>query len=151
MPDEFKQLIGWENRIDKRTGKQSVYINPYLAHRALGFVPGLKSWIIDPSDQGQSELERAMEFISGIKTERYDLKEQAHYKKLKQYNDLKEAQARIRSAWKRGSQSEFEKAKADLKTLVEVIKENKIDASQVRGRGINPVELPPELNQEQEQ
>lgn len=140
IPDAMKDLMGWENRINPQTGRANVYINPYLAHTAMSFVPGLKTWVIDPSDQGLSELERAMELIMGVKTNKVDLKESADIKALSNKKELNRLRSAMRGSKIKGSTSEYNKAYQDYQKLIQAIQESNKAQGIIRGQGLNPTE-----------
>lgn len=144
LPDSMKDLIGWENRINPQTGKATVYVNPYLAHTSLSFVPGLKTWIVDPADQGLSVLDRSMELLTGIKTNKVDLRESADIKALQNRKELNRLRSAMRGSRIKGSTSEYNKALKDYQELINAIQESNKAQGQIRGQGLSPTEVPKE-------
>lgn len=148
IPDDMKELMGWENRINPQTGKAAVYVNPYLAHTSLSVVPALRTWVLDLSDQGLSPLERAMELLGGVKTNKIDLKESSELRTLSFKSELNRLKAKMKIANRKGSTSEYNKAYKDYQELMNAIQESNKVQGTIRGQGLNPTDVP---QQEQQQ
>lgn len=147
MPQSFKDLIGWERRVSQN-GKETVYINPYLAYMSTSFVPGLKTWVFDPLDEGSTALESAMNLITGVKESSIDLKEQQHYKIKAEQKQIRDLQYRIRNARQRGSSSAYEKAKEDYQKYIQALQVSRAQPGEVRGQGLS---LPNNVQQPEQQ
>lgn len=137
LPDSVKDFIGWEDRVNMRTGKVSTYINPYFGYSMLSAVPALKQFIT-PLDKSKSILDAATEIITGVVPKNVDLKELKEWQAIGQASKIRELTAQIRTAKIRGADTEYERNLQDYREYLEVIKEgNKRKAeSQVRGLGI---------------
>lgn len=145
IPDRMKELMGWDNRIHPITGKQTVYVTPWLAHTATSFVPVLKQYVIDPSEEGNTPLENAMALILGTQKVKMDLKEQSEFKALSDRKDVKEMRAKIRTAYAQGSTKDFERYKKDLQDLIQAIQQRNSSLGEIRGQGMNPTEAQKEI------
>lgn len=141
LPQPVKDAIGWEARVNEKTGRASVYVNPYLAHTVFNFIPGLKTFI-KPLDAGKSALDNAMDIILGINVIKLDLKQQQQFQALSTKKEVDELKRKLRSAKIRGSKSDFEEAQEALKDLVISVKESKELKDQVRGAGMSSINQP---------
>jgi len=136
LPSFVKEAIGWENRVHPKTGKTSVYVNPYMAHIAGNAVPGLRSFL-NLGDGSQSALERTMDLLFGIKSVKVDLKETSQWNTIKDKKEIADLKARIRSAKRKGSENEYEKAHRELKEFMQSLSDKKKLEGEIRGQGMN--------------
>lgn len=153
LPSFVKEAIGYEDRLNLRTGKTDTYINPYLAYYTLNNIPALKQFI-NLGDAGTPILDKAMALITGVVPSGIDLKEAQEWQALGDSRKLNELQGQVRMAVLRGSKNEYEKHLQEYQDFVKlVMKKNEIiSSSTVRGQGINPTgqtTAQPELTQEQ--
>lgn len=117
IPSFVKEAIGWENRVDPKTGKTTSYINPYIAHIAGSFIPAIKTFI-RPLSPENSPLDGAMELLTGFGSRTLDFKQQSEYQYFDLNKQAQEIKHRMRSAMYKGSESEYSRAKADYEELI---------------------------------
>ena len=140
MPEPIKDMIGWENRIDPQTGRETVYINPFLAHTAISFVPAVKDWVLDPLDQDKTAFEKTMDFFLGITTQKVDLLESAQRKQIGWKAEINRLKGKIFSAQRRGSVSEAAKAEKELQDFLDVLSTSNTALDDIRGKGLSQQE-----------
>lgn len=144
LPNFVKEAISWEARVDARTGKTAVYVNPYYAHTVMSFIPGIKTYI-NTQDQSKTALERSMDILLGIGTAKLDLKEQAEWNLLRSKKDLTDLKGKIKLARIKGSKNEYEKSYQEYVDYVKALQE-KPEMKNIRGQGITPSPNPTETN-----
>lgn len=142
LPGFIKDAIGWERRVNLRTGDTSVYINPYLAHASTSFIPAIKNYV-NLGDGSKTGWERAMDFIVGVGTAKIDLKQQNQFAQLKGKKEIADLKSSIRSARIRGSKNEYEQSMSDYRDLLTQIGEQHKLQGPIRGQGISNPEQPP--------
>ena len=145
LPNFVKEAISWEARVDARTGKTSVYVNPYYAHTVMSFIPGIRTYI-NTQDQSKTPLERSMDIFLGIGTIKLDLKEQAEWNALRSKKDLTDLKSKTKLAKIKGSKNEYEKSYQEYVDYVKVLQEKPTDRQNIRGQGITPSPNPVETN-----
>lgn len=136
IPDHLKELMSWEERVSKN-GKRSVYVNPYMTYLSTSFVPALRT-IVNMQDQSKSALDRSFQLFSGISAQKIDLKEQAQFNYLNGNKELDELKRKIRTAQVKGSQTEYDKARADYEKFVMSLRQIRAteNIDQIRGEGL---------------
>lgn len=150
IPDPVKDFIGWENRVNQRTGKVNTYINPYLAHVSMAIFPSMRQFI-NPLDVEKTPIDKALELFIGAVTVKADLKEQKEWQEITDVGEAEKIRREIRRAMLIGSENEFEKSQRDYVDFIKTIEENHIrkNAATVRGQGIQtaaptPIDVPQE-------
>jgi hypothetical protein len=139
IPDFAKKAMGWENRVDQRSGAVSVYVNPYLAYTMTTMVPGLKSYI-NVGDEDKTPLERGLEILTGINPVKMDLKAQQQINMLKDRKELTRLKSSIRGAVRKDSQTEYDSDRQDYLNLMQLIQQKRSTVGDVRGQGLqNPL------------
>lgn len=141
IPDFVKKAIGWENRVNSK-GQTSVYINPYLAYYTMGAIPGLKTYI-NVYDEGKTPLEKSMDLLMGISSQKIDLKEQYQINLLKDKKELMQLKTGIRSAKRKGSENEYETSRREYVEFVNSIQRKQSIPGPIRGQGLNSPDSAP--------
>lgn len=70
--EAMKNLLGWEEGIDPRTGKRKVYMTPWMVYMVTNALPGLREAFV-VSDEDQTPTERTISFLTGKRTVKVDL------------------------------------------------------------------------------
>lgn len=136
LPKSVKDAIGYEDRVNMRTGKTTTYINPYLAYFTFSIIPALKQFI-NPLDAGTSPLDSALNLITGITPVGMDLKEAEQFQQLGQQKQVSELQRNIRLAKLRGSENEYEKNLKEYQEYVKLLMIKRQAPGEVRGAGLS--------------
>lgn len=149
LPDPVKDLMSWEVRADS-SGREVVYVNPYLAHWAMGLLPAVRNYI-RAGEPGQTPLEAALEAIGATETKKLDLREEQERQELRDDQILSDLRRRFRRAetaadieTKRG-QDRLKDAEDDMLRFLDAVDRKRLRLSQlgsVRGAGLP--EQPPE-------
>lgn len=139
LPNSVKEFIGYENRVNLRSGKTSTYVNPYLAYYSFSLLPALKQYI-QPFDKDRSVVDSAMELITGIAPKNVDLKELREFQALGAKAKIDEYARQIRGAKIKGATTQYEQYLQEYREYLQVIREGnqKKRETEVRGLGINP-------------
>jgi len=138
IPDAAKELMGWEMATDMRTGKQNVYINPYLTHYATGIAPVLNSFI-RIFDANLSAIEKAMVTIANVATYKIDMEQSFARTVNGRKAAIAEKKREIRSLYAKGMISSAEEAMYELRQLVKDIqRDSEEETESPRGPGNMP-------------
>lgn len=131
--DAIKIALSWEEIPDPVTGKNDVYINPWMAHVMLGMFPGLKSFI-RLEDEAQTPRERVIELFTGIKTTKIDLGKSYNARMAKQEYAISELEREINRLRNMGAFNSAEVAQKELDELLRLIAEDRaqIDPYDIR-------------------
>lgn len=137
LPDFVKDAIGWEDRVNLRTGKTSTYINSYFGYFMASVVPALKQFI-NFGDENRSLLDKSIEVIVGVSPKGIDLKEMRQWQALSDTKRIREFVGSIRTAKIKGADTAYEESLAEYREFLETIKQgNAIKAqNEIRGLGI---------------
>lgn len=140
IPEPVKDFIGWENRVNMRTGKVGTYVNPYLAYSMFSIVPSLRQYI-RPLDSDKTALDGAMELFMGIVPVDVDLKEQKEWQALRGVSEAQKLQQEIRFAVLRGSENLYERSVKEYRDYMATLQQDmkRKNATVVRGQGITPL------------
>lgn len=135
LPDFVKDAIGWEDRVNLRTGKTSTYINSFLGYSMVNFVPALKQFI-NFGDTDKSILDKSMELITGIVPRNIDLKELKQWQSISDTSKIRGFVSEIRMAKARGANTEYEKSLQEYRDFLNVIKDGNTIKNQYETRGL---------------
>jgi len=69
--DLFKHVTGWSERMDPRTGKETVYITPYMGHLLTSFYPAFASAI--RFERYDDPVDKWLELFGGVVTSKRDI------------------------------------------------------------------------------
>jgi hypothetical protein len=118
LPTAVKQAIGWEVGRNIRTGKEQVYINPYIAYAMRSQVPVLRE-VIRMTDPELTPTQKVLALLAGVTTYKVDLSEQRRYKQNAYQREKRDAQARMQDALKEGRTGSYEKERQELQDLIQ--------------------------------
>lgn len=118
LPQMVKDAIGWEDRVNPRTGKSQTFINSYLAYTAMQYLPALKQFI-RPLDDDKTALEKAMELVLGTATAKVDLVESARGLAVKERSEIKEARAKLIRAIRQDNETGIGRYQREWQDLVD--------------------------------
>lgn len=135
LPQTIKDVIGWETRVNPKTGKPETFVNPYLAHTASNFVPGIRSYL-NLGDPQKPALDRTIDFFTGIKFAKLDLLEQQQWQMLGTNKEIERLRSVMNSGAYRNSPSELDKAERDLRELQMRMEAREAAQGGIRGQGI---------------
>lgn len=135
LPDFAKEAIGWEDRVNLRTGKTSTYINSFLGYRMLSYIPALKQFI-NLGDEDKSALDKSMEIITGVVPKNVDLKELKDWQNISNTTKIRDFVSEIRMAKAKGANTEYEKSLAEYRDFLNVIKDGNLIKNQYETRGL---------------
>lgn len=137
VPDDIARVlvnaIGWEEGVDSRTNKPTVFINPYLAWAATSILPALSQAI--RIDKQETPTDKFYDLFIGAGTQRLDLQQAAASK-------LKAKRERIQTLMQLSKQAYvdlrpdlYDDRRAELQMLMDqFIKDySKVDWSKIRG------------------
>jgi hypothetical protein len=137
LPDVIKGAISWEDRHDKLTGKVNSFVNPWMAHYMIGVIPALQNFI-DIQQPDKTPLEKALKIIIGVQSVKLDLKEQKIWQAIGDNKEIDELVQQVRKSYREGSKSNYDTNMADLRELINSIKESNARKreGEVRGQGL---------------
>jgi len=141
LPDNAKELMGWEVAQDMRTGKQNVYINPYLTHYATGIAPVLNNFI-RIFDNNLSTREKAMWTIGNVATYKIDM-EQQHMRLVNSRKAaIAEKKRQVKYLYSKGMIGSAEEEQFNLRQLFKDIRDDAEEETEApRGPGNMPQSL----------
>lgn len=138
LSSTLKNLIGWEEAVDPRDGKQKTYINPAMLQIvAENFFPQV-SQAFGIARQDLSIQEKVMKEVMGISTVKLDLQKRLSHKLEGEERRMAEASSRYRRLANRGRIAKSERAYQDLLEVMSEMQENAnlLTAYSVRGDGL---------------
>jgi hypothetical protein len=116
IPDFVKPLIGYEIKIDPRTGEKKGYINPFITHFMSGFVPAINDYVsITKNDLNSREF--AMRFLLGIGSIKLDFQKEQHARIYEWQQEAKTIQKEIRNAMLLGREDIVNQDQARLQEI----------------------------------
>lgn len=144
-PQIVKDLIGWEDRYNARSGETRTYINPYFAHVSMSAFPAIREFI-KPLDAETSILDKAMQMIVGSVKVKTDLKAQEEWQALTNKGRAQEYKSNIRKSMLMGSENEYERNLRQYQEFIKMLEvsSKKREAGDVRGIGLGGQEMNPE-------
>jgi hypothetical protein len=151
-PQLVKDLIGWEDRRNDRTGEVKTYINPYFAHVSMSAFPALREYI-KPLDAETSVLDRALQMFVGSVKVKTDLASQKEWQDITSHGKAQEIKSSIRKSMLIGSENQYEKNLREYQEFIRMMEESskKKEAAPIRGAGLGSQQNSPEPATFQEQ
>lgn len=138
LPEEVKKAMSWEIATDVRTGKESVYINPYLAHYATGIMPVMNTFI-RMFDSDLTPTERAMWTIGNVSTYKIDMRQQYKLLRTARKTAIADKKRQIKYLRSKGMDATAEEYMFELKQLMMDIRHDAQEETEApRGPGNFP-------------
>ena len=118
IQDGIKKLIGWEGPItDPRTGKQTVYINPYMFHAISTVIPSLGSVVRLQRPELKPE-EKMADFLLGVGTQKQNLRFNLQRKRQEQRYAIEDQRNLVRRALRANRPDRAQQEQDKLKELL---------------------------------
>jgi len=137
LPDAAKAAMGWEMGTDIRTGKQNVYINPYITHYSTGVAPVLNN-IVRLLDNDLTLAEKAMWTLGNVSTYKLDMQQQYQRMMRARKSAIQEKKQQLKFLMKKGLKGSVEEYQFELQDLFEKIKLDMADENPAEVRGVTP-------------
>ena len=118
LTENQKEAIGWEIGRDKRTGRENVYINPYLAHYSLGMSPVLNT-VVRVFDGDLTARESAMQVITNVATFKVDMQRSYSRMFTSENSKIRDLKRQITYLKSKGMDASAETYAFELKELME--------------------------------
>jgi hypothetical protein len=118
LPEPIKELIGWEWGVNRRTGEQVAYVNPYLAYTMAQLAPPVARQFIKPLGDDESIIERAMRMTLGIGEQTLDLKQSLEIQSLEDKRYIQELKSNIRIARRTGRLNSLAEAQEEYRKVL---------------------------------
>ncbi len=133
LPDYAKDAIGWEVYRNPKTGKETVFVNPYFAYTMTNVLPSMRQFI--RLGDSNTAWEFALDAIGGIAKKEVDLKQKQAFDIRGLKEEEKQLRIQLDAIRRRANPSDFEEKQEQYQKLIEFNRQRQSDVEQLQPRG----------------